>query len=95
MPIETTNASLSLQGLLSLLPVILCSLTAVCVMLGIAIKRNYFVNATIAVIGLNASLLAVWWVSRNPLPQAVTDLFVVDSFACVYMALVLMITLAC
>lgn len=95
MPIETTNASLSLQSLMSLLPVILCSLTAVCVMMGIAIKRNHFVNATIAVVGLNASLVAVWWVSRNPQSQAVTDLFVVDSFACVYMALILAITLAC
>ncbi|MBK8103449.1 MAG: NADH-quinone oxidoreductase subunit NuoN [Cellvibrionales bacterium] len=95
MPVETANASLLLHSLLSLLPVILCSLTAVCVMLGIAIRRNYFVNATLAVIGLNASLLSVWWVSQKLPPQAVTDLFIVDSFACVYMALILVITLAC
>lgn len=95
MPIETANAALSLQSLLSFLPVILCSLTAVCVMLGIAIKRHHFFNASIAVVGLSASLVSVWWVLNNLPSQIVTDLFVVDSFACVYMALILAITLAC
>ncbi len=95
MSAEITSATLTLSGLLSLLPVIVCSMTAVLVMLGIAFRRNHFANATIAVLGLNASLLAVWWVSQNPQPVAATDLFVVDSFAHLYMALILAITLAC
>ncbi|HQQ74683.1 MAG TPA: NADH-quinone oxidoreductase subunit N, partial [Pseudomonadales bacterium] len=90
------STQLTLQNLLALLPVIVCSATAVLVMLAIAFKRNHFMNATVTVMGLNASLLAVWWVATNmALPQSVTDLFVVDSFACFYMALILVATLAC
>ncbi len=75
------STQLTLQNLQALLPVILCSGTAVMVMLAIAFKRNHFMNATVTVLGLNASLAAVWWVSsRVALPQPVTDLFVVDSF---------------
>lgn len=90
------STQLTLQNLLALLPVIVCSATAVLVMLAIAFKRNHFMNATVTVMGLNASLLAVWWVATNTvLPQSVTDLFVVDGFACFYMALILVATLAC
>jgi NADH-quinone oxidoreductase subunit N len=87
---------LTVQSLLALLPIIICSGTAVLVMLAIAFKRNHFMNATVTVMGLNASLLAVWWVSKTAvLPQAVTELFVVDGYACFYMALILVATLAC
>ena len=90
------STQLTLQNLLALLPVIVCSATAVLVMLAIAFKRNHFMNATVTVVGLNAALLAVWWVATNTaLPQPVTDLFVVDGFACFYMALILVATLAC
>src|SRR6478736_5816065 len=42
------------------------------------------------------ALLAVLWVSvSTALPVSVTDLFVVDGFACFYMALILVATLAC
>lgn len=90
-----SSSSITLQSLLALSPVIICSATAVLVMLSIAFKRNHIVNATLTVLGLNAALLAVWWVSRMNLPQAVTDLFVVDQFACLFMALILVATLAC
>jgi NADH-quinone oxidoreductase subunit N len=90
------STQLTLQNLFALLPVIICSGTAVLVMLAIAFKRSHFMNATVAVMGLNAALISVWWVSRTAaLPQAVTELFVVDSFACFYMALILVATLAC
>ena len=90
------STQLTLQNLFALLPVIICSGTAVLVMLAIAFKRSHFMNATVAVMGLNAALVSVWWVSRTvALPQAVTELFVVDSFACFYMALILVATLAC
>jgi NADH-quinone oxidoreductase subunit N len=90
------STQLTLQNLFALLPLIICSGTAVLVMLAIAFKRSHFMNATVAVMGLNAALISVWWVSRTvALPQAVTELFVVDSFACFYMALILVATLAC
>lgn len=90
------STQLTLQNIQALLPIILCSATAVLVMLVIAFKRNHFMNATVTVLGLNASLFAVWWVSKTvALPQTVTELFVVDQFACFYMALILVATLAC
>ncbi|HSC75620.1 MAG TPA: NADH-quinone oxidoreductase subunit NuoN [Pseudomonadales bacterium] len=90
------TTQLTLQNLLALLPIIICSGTAVLVMLAIAFKRNHFMNATVTVSGLNAALLAVLWVSiSTALPVSVTDLFVVDGFACFYMALILVATLAC
>ena len=48
------STQLTLQNLQALLPVILCSGTAVMVMLAIAFKRNNFMNATVTVLGLNA-----------------------------------------
>ena len=90
------STGLTAQSLQALLPVILCSVTAVLVMLAIAIKRNHFWNTTVGVVGLNLALLSVWWVSRSDaLPQRVTELFVVDGYACFYMALILSATLAC
>lgn len=90
------SSELTLQGLQALAPIIACSVTAVVVMLAIAFKRNHFFNATVTVAGLNLSLLAVWWVYTNiALPQPVTQLFVVDAYACFYMALILFATLAC
>lgn len=90
------STQLTLQNLQALLPIILCSGTAVLVMLAIAFKRNHFMNATVTVLGLNASLLAVIWVAATTmLPQPVTDLFVVDGFACFYMTVILVAALAC
>lgn len=90
------STQLTLENLQALLPVIICSGTAVLVMLAIAFKRNHFMNATITVLGLNVALLSVWWLSSHTtLPQDATALFVVDGFACFYMALVLVATLAC
>lgn len=87
---------ISLQNLLSLLPIIITSSTAVLVMLAIAFKRNHFWNATLTVAGLNASLFAVWWISGDDsLQQQVTQLFVVDDVACFFMALILVSALAC
>lgn len=91
-----STTSLSLTDIQALLPIILTSGTAVALMLAIASKRNHFWNSTVTVVGLNAALLSILWVSRTlALPQQVTGLFVVDNYACFYMALILAATLAC
>ncbi len=86
---------LSLQAFLAFLPVVITCTTAVLVMLAIAFKRHHSFNATVSVVGLNAALLSVWWVATYIAPQPATALFVVDGFACFYMALILAATLAC
>lgn len=80
--------------LIALLPLLITAGTVVVVMLAIAFKRNHWWNATLSVVGLNAALLSILLVLPNT-PQTVTPLLVVDGFACFYMALVLVATLAC
>lgn len=41
------------QQLIALLPLLIVGLTVVVVMLGIAWRRDHFINATLTVIGLN------------------------------------------
>lgn len=88
------STQITLQNILALSPIIATSFTAVFVMLAIAAKRNHFWNATVAVAGLNVALLALWWVYRNVAMQQVTGLFVVDGYACFYMAIILVAALA-
>ncbi|WP_293374172.1 NADH-quinone oxidoreductase subunit NuoN [Nevskia sp.] len=79
--------------LLALLPILFSSATVVWVMTAIAIKRHHWWNATFSVVGLNLALLGcvvAWFVS----PQIVTPLLIVDSYACLYMAMVLATGLA-
>ncbi len=85
----------TLQNFLALLPIVITCATATLVMLAIAAKRSHFWNATVAVAGLNAALVSVWWVWTKIPPQTVTSLFVVDGYACFYMGLILVATLAC
>ncbi len=79
--------------LLALLPILFSSATVVWVMTAIAIKRHHWWNATFSVVGLNLALLGcvvAYFVS----PQIVTPLLIVDSYACLYMAMVLATGLA-
>ena len=79
--------------LLALLPILFSSATVVWVMTAIAIKRHHWWNATFSVVGLNLALLGcgvAYFVS----PQMVTPLLVVDSYSCLYMAMVLATGLA-
>lgn len=82
------------EQLTALLPLLLTSATAVLVMLAISIKRHHWWNATFTVIGLNLALLSILLVLPT-IPQIVTPLLVVDAYACFYMALILISTLAC
>lgn len=79
--------------LLALLPILFSSATVVWVMTAIAIRRHHWWNATFSVVGLNLALIGcvvAYFVS----PQIVTPLLVVDSYSCLYMAMVLATGLA-
>jgi len=78
---------------IALLPIILTAATSVFVMLAIAVKRNHWWNATFCVAGLNVALMSVV-AATYVVPQTVTPLLVVDSFALFYYALMLVLTLA-
>lgn len=78
----------------ALLPLLIASGTSVCVMLAIAVRRSHWWNATITVVGLNAALISLYWALKAG-PQALTPLLIVDGYACFYMGLVLIATLAC
>lgn len=85
--------TISYTQFIALLPLLITGATAVLVMLSIAIRRQHDLNATITVIGLNLALLSIL-VTRAVIPQMVTPLLVVDGYACLYMAIVLVATLA-
>jgi len=84
--------------LLALSPLIILSISATFLMLVIAFYRHHGMNATVAVMGLNITLLAtlgVWsWVLKHD-AIAVTELLLIDSFSCFFSALMVMTTLAC
>jgi len=84
---------MSRDQLLALLPILFSSATVVWVMTAIAIRRHHWWNATFSVVGLNLALIGcvvAYFVS----PQIVTPLLVVDSYSCLYMAMVLATGLA-
>jgi NADH-quinone oxidoreductase subunit N len=88
------------QQLLALSPILIVGVTVVVVMLAIALKRHHGWNATIAVAGLGLALLPLvvhFWlpgIFTLSLPQTVTPLLGIDSYACFYMALILVAALA-
>lgn len=87
-----------LLELVPLAPVVIVSLTAILVMLFIAIKRQHDFIATITVVGLNAALGCIIWqvfFTVGAGPHSVMGLFMVDGFALFYMALMLIAALAC
>ena len=89
------NLFLSLVS--SFAPMVMVALTALAVMLAIALKRSHFWSATISVVGLNIALALlglqifdVWQVTHIPNPM-----FVIDGFSQFNMAVVLVGALAC
>lgn len=78
---------------LALLPILITSATAVVVMMAIAIRRNHWWNATMAVAGLNMALLSVLFTQLHGV-QTVTPLLIVDGYSAFYMGLILVTTLA-
>jgi NADH-quinone oxidoreductase subunit N len=86
------------EQLIALLPLLVMAASVVAVMLFIAVKRHHWWNATMTVIGLNGALAAVVYLAFLQFthgPVEVTSLLVVDAYACFYMGLLLVTTLAC
>ena len=74
--------------LIPLLPLILVSVTAVAIIIEIAIRRNYQVAYVTCLIGILLSGLSIFIASQN-LPVKVTPLLVVDSFGLFFVAIIL------
>ncbi|WP_249673286.1 NADH-quinone oxidoreductase subunit NuoN [Pseudomonas abieticivorans] len=85
---------LTLQHFIALAPLLITSITIVVVMLAIAWRRNHSQTFLITCAGLNLALLSILPVLKLT-PMTVTPLLQVDNFACLYMALILIATLAC
>jgi len=84
----------TIQHFIALAPLLITSLTIIVVMLAIAWRRNHSQTFLISVAGLNLALLSIFPVLKVA-PLAVTPLLQIDQFACLYMALILVATLAC
>lgn len=95
MNMPVAHVVLTLDSLLAFMPVILTALTSVVLMLSISVRRSHGLNATLAVAGLNVALLSVGWVWQRGVILPVGSLFTVDGQACLFMALILLIALAC
>lgn len=91
------NFTLSFSELMPLVPVMIVALTAIVVMLLIAIKRHHNLIATTAVVGLNlAAIFIVYSVfSGSFVPVNVMGMFMVDPFTMLYQFLILIAALAC
>jgi NADH-quinone oxidoreductase subunit N len=85
---------LTSQHFLALAPLLITSVTIVVVMLAIAWRRNHSQTFLLSCAGLNLALLSILPVLKTT-PLSVTTLLQVDDFACLYMALILIATLAC
>ncbi len=78
-----------------LLPLAIVSLTTVLVMLAVAFRRNHWWNATLAVVGLNLSLITTIYLSIQSSTGAVTGLLIVGQYAYFYSIVILVAALAC
>ncbi|GAA5008130.1 NADH-quinone oxidoreductase subunit NuoN [Acinetobacter puyangensis] len=90
------NFTISFSELLPLAPVMIVAVTAIIVMLLVALKRNHTLVATVSVIGLNLSAFVILrdlWLGVAP--ANVMGLFTVDAFAHIYMLMILVAALAC
>ena len=89
--------TMSFSELMPLAPVMIVALTAIVVMLLIAIKRNHNLVATTSVIGLNlaAFYIIFVFVAGQYAPANVMNLFIVDPFTMLYQFVILVAALAC
>ena len=85
------------ESILSILPAVIVALTALIVMITIAVKRSHFWAATLSVVGLNMALLAVISQALGLVPAGVSfgELFIFDGFAIFNMGVILIAALAC
>ncbi|RZA14333.1 MAG: NADH-quinone oxidoreductase subunit N, partial [Proteobacteria bacterium] len=85
---------LTIQHFIALAPLLITTVTVVAVMLAIAWRRNHSQTFLLSCAGLNLALLSILPVLKLT-PITVTPLLQVDNFAALYMALILVATLAC
>ncbi|WP_213878680.1 NADH-quinone oxidoreductase subunit NuoN [Pseudomonas sp. dw_358] len=85
---------LTIQHFIALAPLLITSATVVVVMLAIAWRRNHSQTFLLTCAGLNLALLSIL-PALKVTPISVTMLLQVDNFAALYMALILVATLAC
>lgn len=85
-----------IKSLLPLMPMMIVGITVIIVMLAIAFKRSHFWSATLSVVGLNISLIALIAQAFGLLPiGVVNELFKIDGFALFNIAVILVASLAC
>ncbi|MCH7336206.1 NADH-quinone oxidoreductase subunit NuoN [Acinetobacter sp. NIPH 2699] len=91
------NFTLSFSELMPLAPVMIVALTAIVVMLLIAIKRHHNLIATTSVVGLNLAAIFIVYTmfSGSFVPVNVMGMFMVDPFTMLYQFLILIAALAC
>ena len=91
------NFTMSFSELMPLAPVMIVALTAIVVMLLVAIKRNHNLAATTAVVGLNLAVFYIIFVmvAGQFAPANVMNLFIVDPFTMLYQFVILVAALAC
>nr|WP_314583254.1 NADH-quinone oxidoreductase subunit NuoN [uncultured Pseudomonas sp.] len=85
---------LTIQHFIALAPLLITSITIVVVMLGIAWRRNHSQSFLLTVAGLNLALLSIY-PALKVAPLVVTPLLQIDSFALLYIGIILVSTLAC
>ncbi|WP_129211883.1 NADH-quinone oxidoreductase subunit NuoN [Candidatus Pseudomonas adelgestsugas] len=85
---------LTIQHLSALAPLLITNLTIVVVMLTIAWNRNHLQTFMLSCAGLNLALLSIIQALKVA-PLVVTKLMIIDNFALLYIALILIATIAC
>ncbi|NNG76286.1 NADH-quinone oxidoreductase subunit N [Acinetobacter terrae] len=91
------NFTMSFSELMPLAPVMIVALTAIVVMLLIAIKRNHNLIATASVVGLNLALVYILFAMFGGAfaPSNVMGMFMVDPFSMLYQLVIIVAALAC
>ena len=91
------NFTMSFSELMPLAPVMIVALTAIVVMLLIAIKRNHNLIATASVVGLNlsAAYVLIAMFGGAFAPANVMGMFMLDPFTLLYQLVILIAALAC
>ena len=79
---------MSTRDLFALLPLLLIAVSAVLVMLAIALKRDPGLAAGLTLTGLTAAFLSIW-AAAGVIPRQVTSLLLVDKYALFYMGLII------
>ena len=91
------NFTISFSELMPLAPVMIVALTAIVVMILVAIKRNHNLIATASVVGLNlaAAYILIAMFGGAFVPANVMGMFMVDPFSMLYQLVIIIAALAC